>query len=153
MFLKKEPVDVACIQAQKQSIQFDSVQTVMVIFIEKKKDKPLKQTVQASFCGRYQDAWMSSDFAPLTVLMISSWFIRCQNVCWELRGSRVCLLTAEKQCQSRSQTTGEQLRSQARLIDILTYCTFPGRGLPCGNTLLPYSPPLRALILSMWRRS
>lgn len=86
---------------------------------------------------------MSSDFAPLTVLMISSWFIRCQNVCWELRGSRVCLLTAEKQCQSRSQTTGEQLRSQARLIDILTYCTFPGRGLPCGNTLLPYSPPSR----------
>lgn len=84
---------------------------------------------------------MSSIFAPLTVLMIYSWFIRCQNVCWELRGSRVGLLTAEKQCQSRSQTTGEQLRSQARLIDILTYCTFPGRGLPCGNTLLPYSPP------------
>lgn len=55
----------------------------------------------------------------------------------ELRGSRGGLLTAEKQCQSRSQTTGERLCSQARLIDILTYCTFPGRGLPCGNTLLP----------------
>ena len=59
----------------------------------------------------------------------------------EFRGSRGGLLTAEKQCQSHSQTTGERLRSQARLIDILTYCTFPGRGLPCGNTLLLYSSP------------
>lgn len=39
-----------------------------------------------------------------------------------------------KQDRSSSQTTGERLRSQARLIDILTYCTFPGRGLPSGNT-------------------
>lgn len=70
---------------------------------------------------------------------LSSWFIQCQNVCWEpldrrgLRGSQGGLLTAEKQCQSRSQTTGERLRSQARLIDILTYCTFPERGLPWGK--------------------
>lgn len=71
----------------------------------------------------------------------------------DFRGSRGCLLPAEKQYQSRSQTTGERLRSQARLIDILTYCTFPGRGLPCGNTLLRYSSPLHALILSMWSRS
>ena len=71
----------------------------------------------------------------------------------EFRGSRGSLLPAAKQCQSHSQTTGERLRSQARLIDILTYCTFPGRGLPCGNTLLPYSSPLKALILSMRSRS
>lgn len=45
----------------------------------------------------------------------------------ESRGSRGGLLTAGKQCQSHSQTTGERLRSQARLIDILTYCTFPER--------------------------
>lgn len=70
---------------------------------------------------------------------LSLWFIWCQNVCWEprdrqgLRGSQGGLLTAEKQCQSRSQTTGERLRSQARLIDILTYCTFPERGLPWGK--------------------
>lgn len=44
--------------------------------------------------------------------------------------------------QSCSQTTGEQLRSQARLIDILTYCTFPEKGLPSGNiTAHPPHPP------------
>lgn len=94
-----------------------------------------------------------SDFAPVTLLrcLVSVWavfmiypvsqYLLGNTGRTELRGSCVGVLTAEKQCQSHIQTTGERLRSQARLIDILTYCTFPGRGLPCGNTLLPYSSP------------
>lgn len=58
--------------------------------------------------------------------------------------------TAGTNQQSCSQTTGEQLRSQARLIDILTYCTFPENGLPCGNIT---GLPLQALIAPVRSRS
>lgn len=61
--------------------------------------------------------------------------------------------TTQTYQQSCSQTTGEQLRSQARLIDILTYCTFPEKGLPCGKITQGFDPTgVKQIVAETWWR-